>query len=324
MAAFWKKGLGMGVGAGLLGAAVVTLRLRSRPLPQPSLPDVISPAVFARRVQRTTRGQIVYHASGEGDPLVFLHDLFPGAASYEWSKVYPQFASTHRVLAPDWIGFGESERPDRALRAEDYAQSLHEFVRATCAGRRPVIVGSGLGASLACLACAQHPELASRLFLFHPAGTEDWLAPWVPAPVRATAWSARGRRWIYDRYMAKPACIERWLSKRRSEGEPIDLAEAVSVYASFARQYGAEWAVARIMSGRFRLDSVPETDRLCVPTTVWWPVRAGDAPAGLVARPPVRLEWLEEAGALAPLDRVADLSGRLRTELFEPVRLAAG
>jgi deoxyxylulose-5-phosphate synthase len=80
--------------------------------------------------------------------MVFLHDFFPGAASYEWSKVYPEFAGTHRVLAPDWIGFGESERPDRALRAEDYAQSLQEFVRATCGGRRPVLVGSGVGAAI--------------------------------------------------------------------------------------------------------------------------------------------------------------------------------
>ncbi|MGA0175702.1 MAG: alpha/beta fold hydrolase [Chthoniobacterales bacterium] len=324
MSAFWKKGLGMGGGAGLLGAAVVALRLRSRPMPQPSLPDVISPSVFARRVQRTTRGQIVYHASGEGDPLVFLHDFLPGAASYEWSKVYPEFAATHRVLAPDWIGFGESERPHRALRAEDYVQSLQEFVRATCGGRRPVLVASGIGAALACLAAAQHPELASRLFLFHPAGTHDWLAPWVSAPVRAAAWSWRGRRWIYQRYLAKPACIERCLAQRRSEGEPIDLAEAVSVYASFARQYGAEWALARIMSGRFRTDALPELERLCVPTVIWWPARSGEAPAGLVARPPVRVDWLEEAGALAPLDRSGQLSLRLRTELFEPVRLAAG
>jgi len=324
MAAFWKKGLGMGVGAGLLGAAVVALRLRARPAPQPSLPDVISPSVFARRVQRTTRGQIVYHVSGEGDPIVFLHDFFPGAASYEWSKVYPEFAATHRVFAPDWIGFGESERPDRPLRAEDYAQSLQEFVRATCGGRRPVLVGSGIGAAVACLAAAQHPELASRLFLFHPAGTAGWLSPWVPALVRTAAWSAGGRRWIYERYMAKPACLERWLAKRRSAGEPIDLAEPVSVYASFARQYGAEWALARIMSGRFHLGPMPETERLCVPTVVWWPVRAGDPPAGLAGRPPVRLDWLEEAGALAPLDRGNELSSRLRTELFEPVRLAAG
>ncbi len=314
----------MGLGAGLLGAAVVALRLRARPAPQPSLPDIISPTVFARRVQRTTRGQIVYHVSGEGDPIVFLHDLFPGAASYEWSKVYLEFTATHRVLAPDWIGFGESERPDRPLRAEDYAQSLQEFVRATCGGRRPVFVGSGLGAALACLTAAQHPELAARLFLFHPTGTADWLAPWVPPPVRAAAWSVRGRRWIYGRYMAEPACIERWLGKLRSGGEPIDLSEAVSVYASFARQYGAEWAVARIMSGRFRVDPLPELDRLGVPTILWWPGRAGDPPASVSGRPPIRFDWLEEAGALAPLDRAADLSGRLRTELFEPVRLAAG
>jgi len=324
MAAFWKKGLGMGVGAGLLGAAVVALRLRARPAPQPSLPDVISPAVFARRVQRTTRGQIVYHVSGEGDPVVFLHDLFPGAASYEWSKIYPAFSTTHRVLAPDWIGFGESERPDRPLRAEDYAQSLQEFVRATCGGRRPILVGSGLGAALACLASAQHPELASRLFLFHPVGTDNWLAPWVPAPVRSAAWTTRGRHWIYERYMAKPPCIERWLGKRRSAGEPIDLSEAVSVYASFARQYGAEWAVARIMSGRFRTDALPETERLCVPTIVWWPALAiGPAPA-LSGRPPLRVASLEEAGPLAPLDRPLNLTERLRTELLEPVRLAAG
>ena len=324
MAAFWKKGLGMGVGAGLLGAAVVALRLRARPVPQPSLPDVISPSVFARRVQRTTRGQIVYHVSGEGEPVIFLHDLFPGASSYEWSKVYPGFAGTHRVLAPDWIGFGESERPDRPLRAEDYAQSLHEFVRATCGARRPVLVGSGLGAALACLACAKHPELASRLFLFHPSGTAGWLAQWVSPPLQSAAWTTRGRRWIYDQYMAKPACIERWLAKRRSTGEPLDLTEAVSVYSSFARQYGAEWAVARIISGRFRLDAMPETDRLCVPAIVWWPLRAGDAPSNLAGRPLLRADLLEDAGALAPLDAAAHLAARLRTELFEPVRLAAG
>jgi pimeloyl-ACP methyl ester carboxylesterase len=169
-------------------------------------------------VQRTTRGQIVYHVSGEGDPLVFLHDLFPGAASYEWSKVYPHFAATHRVLAPDWIGFGESERPDRPLRAEDYAQSLLEFCRATCGGRRPVIVASGLGAALACLAAAQHPEFCARLVLFHPSGTSYWLDGWAPAAVRFAAWTKRGRRWIYANYLATPSAIARWLGGRRSAG----------------------------------------------------------------------------------------------------------
>ena len=313
----------MGVGAGLLGAAVVALRRRTRPLPQPSLPDIISPSVFARRVQRTTRGQVVYHASGEGRPLVFLHDLFPGGASYEWSKIYPAFASSHRVLAPDWIGFGESERPDRLLRAEDYAQSLHEFCRATCGGRRPVVVASGLGAALACLAAALHPEFAARLILFHPAGTRDWLADRAPRAVRAAAWTEAGRRWLYRRFLAAPSGLERWLAGRRSAGAPLDLSEAVSVFASFARQYGAAWAVLRILSGRLSTDALPRLDGVCVPVTVWWPGRhAGDPPDGVAGRAELRLDWLDECGPLAPLDRSGDLSERLHRELFTPVRVA--
>ena len=325
MAAFWKKGLGMGLGAGLLGAAVVALRLRARPVPQPSLPDIISPAVFARRVQRTTRGQIVYHASGEGDPVVFLHDLFPGAASYEWSKIYPAFAATHRVLAPDWIGFGESERPDRLLRAEDHAQSLHEFCRATCGGRRPVVVASGLGAALACLAAALHPELAARLILFHPAGTQDWLADRAPRAARAAAWTASGRRWLYHRFLAPPERLQQWLDGRRSTGSDLDLSEAVSVFSSFARQYGAEWAVLRILSGRLQTAALPRLEEVCIPVTVWWPgCHAGDPPDGVVGRPDLRLDWMEECGPLAPLDRSSDLTGRLQRELFTPVRMADG
>ncbi|MBU3664807.1 MAG: alpha/beta hydrolase [Chthoniobacterales bacterium] len=324
MSAFWKKGFGVGLGAGLLGAAVVALRLRTRPVPAPSLPDIISPSVFARRVQRTTRGQMVYHASGEGDPVVFLHDFFPGASSYEWSKIYPAFVPARRVVAPDWIGFGESERPDRLLRAEDYAQSLFEFCRATCAGRRPVIVASGIGAALACLAAAQHPEFVSRLILFHPSGTEGWLAGWAPAPARAASWSGRGRRWIYANYCAPPAAIGKWLSSRRSEGPPaLDLEEPVSVYSSFARQYGAGWAIQRIMSGRFATGALPRLENVCVPVTVLWPDLAGHLPAALSRpEPEVRLDHLPGFGSLAPLDRSADLAARLRVELFSPVRVA--
>lgn len=325
MAAFWKKGLGMGLGAGLLGAAVVALRRRSRTLPQPSLPDIISPAIFARRVQRTTRGQVVYHASGDGEPIIFLHDFFPGAASYEWSKIYPVFAATHRVLAPDWIGFGESERPDRPLRTEDYAQSLLEFVRATCGGRRPVLVASGIGAAVACLAAAQHPEFAARLILFHPAGTEKWLEGWVPAPLRLAAWSRNGRRWLWSQYLSPPEAISRWLAGRRSRGSEIDLAEAVSVYASFARQYGAAWAVQRIMSRRFMTGALPRLPEVCSPVTIWWPGHlAANPPVVGADNPQVRLDWLDECGPLAPLDRAVELTARLQAEIYRPIRVAEG
>jgi pimeloyl-ACP methyl ester carboxylesterase len=319
MVPFWKKGLGMGLGAGLVGAAVLALR-RKAALPQPSLPEVISPAVFARRVQRTTRGQIVYHVSGEGTPLVFLHDFFPGAASYEWSKVYPSFVGSHRVLAPDWIGFGESERHDRPLGAEDYAQSIFEFCRATCGGRPPVLVGSGVGASLACLTAAQHPEFAARLILFRPSETSHWLDEWVSAPLRALAFTRRGRQWIYRNYLRPPTAITAWLERRRSPGEVLDLTEAVSVFASFARQYGAAWAMMRMMSGRFQVSNLPRLEEVCAPTNIW----QTSANAIVNPRPGVTVQVFSEWGGLAPLDRAEEMIHCLSLELSDPLRLVRG
>jgi hypothetical protein len=103
----------------------------------------------------------------------------------------------------------------------------------------------------------------------------------------------------------------------------LDLSEAVSVFASFARQYGAEWAVLRILSGRLQMTALPRLEEVCVPVTVWWPgLHAGDPPEGAAGRPDLRLDWMDECGPLAPLDLAGDLTGRLQRELFTPVRMA--
>ena len=173
----WKQLLARGrriwrvsVGAGLLGAIVLTLRFALRPSAKPKLPDAISPAIFATRILYTSRGQMVYHESGQGGPLVFLHGVYVGASSYEWSKVYPHFAGTHQVLAVDLLGFGESERPDVLLSAADHVRALVEFIRAKSGGERASIVASGLGAGFATILAAQHPEMVQRLILVMPVG----------------------------------------------------------------------------------------------------------------------------------------------------------
>jgi len=158
--------------------------------------------------------------------------------------------------------------------------------------------------------------------LFHPTGTEHWLDGWVSALVRLAAWTKRGRRWIYSDYLSTPTATGRWLAGRRSAGPELDLAEAVSVYSSFARQYGAGSAIQRILSGRLEAVSLPRLEEVCAPITIWWPgCHAAQPP---VSSKGLRLDWLEECGPLAPLDRPDDLVARLQVELFEPVRVAAG
>ena len=58
---------------------------------------------------------------------MFLHGIYLGASSYEWSKVYPHFTFGREVIVPDLIGFGESERPGVTMDATDYSESLAEF-----------------------------------------------------------------------------------------------------------------------------------------------------------------------------------------------------
>lgn len=56
------------------------------------------------------RREMWVHAAGDGPELTALHG-FPGS-SWEWAGVAEELERAHRLLAPDLLGFGESEKPD--------------------------------------------------------------------------------------------------------------------------------------------------------------------------------------------------------------------
>jgi pimeloyl-ACP methyl ester carboxylesterase len=63
-----------------------------------------------------------YLEAGEGRPVVLLHaGEFGGAAELSWEHTIPALAQEYRVVAPDWLGFGHTDK-------------LHDFVSGT--GRR--------------------------------------------------------------------------------------------------------------------------------------------------------------------------------------------
>ncbi len=78
--------------------------------------------------------KLAVHDMGHGKPIVLIHGL--GASSYTWSKIAPELAKTHRVIAIDLKGFGESDKPlddhysifDQAKLVEDYIihKKLHD------------------------------------------------------------------------------------------------------------------------------------------------------------------------------------------------------
>ena len=210
----WKRkpALGIGIGVSLVGAVALAARYGFRRAPRERIPDDISPAIFATRVTETIFGEMIYHISGSGDPIVFLHGIYLGASSYEWSKVYPHFTFGREVIVPDLIGFGESERPGVTMDATDYAESLAEFLRNTCGDRTPVVVASGLTAGIALLLASRHPERVSRLILLLPTGLKEsgkWAAPGMVALVGLPGLN----RFVYRNYLSRAPFIRGWLTK---------------------------------------------------------------------------------------------------------------
>src|SRR5262245_48989236 len=101
--------------------------------------------------------------SGEGPPVVLLHGLFMDKRT--WDGAALELASEFRLVAPDFPGFGESEKPPQGRFGYDLA-SFVEVVADLYAGLdlgRAAVIGHGLGGSVAVMLAAAHPELVSRL-----------------------------------------------------------------------------------------------------------------------------------------------------------------
>ena len=53
---------------------------------------------------------LAYIDEGEGDAIVFIHGN--PTSSYLWRNIAPNFNSSHRVIVPDLMGMGDSEKLD--------------------------------------------------------------------------------------------------------------------------------------------------------------------------------------------------------------------
>lgn len=100
-----------------------------------------------RRRFRSSGGNLAYVDAGEGPPVLLLHG-FP-TSSHLWRDLVPLLAPRFRVIAPDLLGYGWSDKPtdaDLHLRAQaGYVRELLAGVDAD----RPAVVGHDIGGGVA-------------------------------------------------------------------------------------------------------------------------------------------------------------------------------
>ena len=321
-----KRLWNVGLGAGLLGAILLALKYAvKRPTSTP-VPDTISSKVFTTKVLHTSRGPIVYHESGSGQPLIFVHSICLGGSSYEWSKIYPEFAAGHRVIALDLIGFGESARPNMQLGAADYVRTLAEFIRSTCWEQPPILIGSGLGAGFCAYLASQHPELVSRLILLTPTGSNDFGNQRLPLNLKLTSRMPMVNRFVYRNYESTRSAVQSWLTKCGFVNPELVTAEMVDVFTTCAQQYGAEYSILNLQSGLLNFDLEARFKMLTQPVTLLWGNQSAYPPIEAAywfqsAIKNCNLVTLQNTGVFAALESPQQVIDALREELQSKLRV---
>ena len=114
-----------------------------------------------------------YHDQGQGDPVLLLHGSGPGVSAWaNWRLVIPYLADNFRVIAPDIVGFGFTERPDDIrYDMETWLRHALDFLDAMELEQAHV-VGNSFGGSLAVALAVHAPERVSRLVLMGSVGLE--------------------------------------------------------------------------------------------------------------------------------------------------------
>lgn len=140
-----------------------------------------------------------YLDEGEGPPVVMLH------GNPSWSFLYRTLAEavapTHRVIVPDHIGCGLSDKPDDSRYAYTLASRVEDLERLLDhLGVRDQIslVVHDWGGMIGSAFAARHPERIAKLVVMNTAGfhmPKDKKFPWALHVCRDTpagAWVVRG------------------------------------------------------------------------------------------------------------------------------------
>jgi pimeloyl-ACP methyl ester carboxylesterase len=102
-------------------------------------------------------------------PVVLLiHGMVSDSTTF--SRAAEQLAERgHRVLAPDLLGHGDSDKPADCYRLEDFADSLVALLTELDA-RAVTVVGHSFGGAVAMQLAYDHPDLVRRLVLVSAGG----------------------------------------------------------------------------------------------------------------------------------------------------------
>ena len=116
---------------------------------------------------------IHYLEAGTGEPVIMIHGWLCWGAY--WKKVMPLVADRYRVIAPDLLGHGISDKPlgeDVSYGTDAQAERIIAFMDALGIDRA-YVVGHSMGGEIAAKVALAAPERVRGLVLVCAAGMEE-------------------------------------------------------------------------------------------------------------------------------------------------------
>jgi pimeloyl-ACP methyl ester carboxylesterase len=131
------------------------------------------------RIRNVLGVRSAYLEAGPHDapPVVLLHGL--GATNASMLPLLADLSRDHRVIAPDFPGFGASGAPRWRYRAADFARWLTAFM-AEVDARPAALIGNSLGGRVAIETGLLAPDSVSRMVLLCPSPAFRRMRQFVP------------------------------------------------------------------------------------------------------------------------------------------------
>jgi 2-hydroxy-6-oxonona-2,4-dienedioate hydrolase len=118
-----------------------------------------------------------------GTHVVLIHGL--GSQAERWLQVIPHLSKNHKVIAPDLIGFGRSDKPSVDYTPKYFVKFVFDFLEELDISKT-IMIGSSLGGQIVAeSAAASENDAIKKIILVSPTGTMHTTNPTLDTYIMA-------------------------------------------------------------------------------------------------------------------------------------------
>ena len=151
----------------LIGAAACAAVVAAPVLTAPAASSAAVDDTEGVKVMTVHGDRVAYRDEGSGEAILLIHGM--GGSSKTWSEVIPLLATKYRVIAPDLLGHGQSDKPRGDYSVGAFAVLLRDLLDELRVSR-VTVVGHSLCGGVAMQFAHQHRQYCERMVLISSGG----------------------------------------------------------------------------------------------------------------------------------------------------------